>query len=195
MFCLRVSLYTVFCFSTMAFYARCSAPGDRTAFSLRESLRLKLSYSSPMRMAQWSGLSRRRVRSVATRPGLPTGIGSRSLQSGPVLLGDLFRVHPDGTGLERLTGDAEFDDQAAFSPDGGNSLRHNTCIGLRQPLDSRPCYSQNRASHHKIGCDVRPAWSPDGKWIAFSSDRGSSLPMAKGSMGASPTSGYLSHSP
>ena len=31
---------------------------------------------------------------------------------------DIYRVHPDGTGLDRLTDDAAFDDQAALSPDG-----------------------------------------------------------------------------
>src|SRR5438270_306050 len=28
--------------------------------------------------------------------------------------------------------------------------------------------------------DFRPAWSPDDQWVAFSSDRGSDLPTAKG---------------
>ena len=31
---------------------------------------------------------------------------------------DIYRVHPDGEGLERLTDDTAFDDQAALSPDG-----------------------------------------------------------------------------
>src|SRR4029453_12577648 len=30
---------------------------------------------------------------------------------------DLYRVKPDGTGLERLTDSPAYDDQAAFSPD------------------------------------------------------------------------------
>ena len=31
---------------------------------------------------------------------------------------DLYRVHPDGSGLEQLTDDPSFDDQGALSPDG-----------------------------------------------------------------------------
>ena len=31
---------------------------------------------------------------------------------------DLYRVKPDGSGLERLTDSPAYDDQAAFSPDG-----------------------------------------------------------------------------
>jgi Tol biopolymer transport system component len=31
---------------------------------------------------------------------------------------DLYRMHADGSGVERLTDDPSYDDQAAFSPDG-----------------------------------------------------------------------------
>jgi len=31
---------------------------------------------------------------------------------------DIYRVHPDGSGLERLTSDPAYEDQAALSPDG-----------------------------------------------------------------------------
>src|SRR5215471_15399531 len=94
---------------------------------------------------------------------------------------DLYRVKPDGTGLERLTGDPAYDDQAAFSPDGKQIVFVTTRAGgtadlwildvatrKAKPLTSGP------------GGDFRPAWSPDGKWIAFSSDRGFPPPMAKG---------------
>jgi Tol biopolymer transport system component len=94
---------------------------------------------------------------------------------------DIYRMHPDGTGLERLTDHPAFDDQAAFSPDGAQVVFVTTRAGgtadlwildvathKARPLTSGP------------GGDFRPAWSPDGQWIAFSSDRESSLPAAKG---------------
>jgi TolB protein len=31
---------------------------------------------------------------------------------------DIYRAHPDGTGLERLTDDPAFDDQSTLLPDG-----------------------------------------------------------------------------
>ena len=90
---------------------------------------------------------------------------------------DLFRVHPDGTGIERLTDDPAYDDQAAFSPDGARIVFVSTRAGGRSNLwvldvaahKAQPLTAGN-------GDDFRPSWSPDGAWIAFSSDRDSDFP-------------------
>ncbi|MEO8025534.1 MAG: hypothetical protein ABI823_03635 [Bryobacteraceae bacterium] len=94
---------------------------------------------------------------------------------------ELYRVRTDGTALERITNNPAYDDQAAFSPDGKQVVFVTTRAGGHANLwvldlqtnKARPLTSGN-------GGDFRPSWSPDGKWIAFSSDRGTTLPMAKG---------------
>ncbi len=94
---------------------------------------------------------------------------------------DLYRVHPDGTGIERLTDNPAYDDQAAFSPDGKKLVFVSTrAAGFANlwTLDTATHKASPLTSGHSG--DFRPAWSPDGKWIAFSSDRGSNLPPAKG---------------
>ena len=95
---------------------------------------------------------------------------------------DIYRVRADGTGLERLTEDPAVDDQAALSPDNryvafmsdrGSTHRANIWI-----LDLKTRKLTNLTGSAAIQGDpmkpdgfYRPEWSPDGQWIAFTSDR------------------------
>ena len=85
---------------------------------------------------------------------------------------DIFRVHPDGSGRERLTNDPAFDDQGTLSPDGKTlafvSTRAAGTADIWLLDVARKKYTN--LTHDKAG-NFRPRWSPDGKWIAFTSDR------------------------
>ncbi len=94
---------------------------------------------------------------------------------------DLYRVKPDGSGLERLTTDPAYDDQAAFSRDAKRLAFVSTRRGGRPFLWIMDLSSRNaKALTSGSGGDFRPSWSPDGKWIAFSSVRGNAMPFSHG---------------
>jgi len=94
---------------------------------------------------------------------------------------NIYRARIDGSSIERLTDDPAVDDQAVLSPDGKRVAfvsTRGTMMTNIWVLDLESGRLRNLTADKSIqGAEgkpqgfFRPAWSPNGKWLAFSSDR------------------------
>ena len=84
---------------------------------------------------------------------------------------EIYVMNADGSGLRRLTHNAAYDAEPAWSPDGRKIAFRSTRNGNREIYVMNADGSGKRNLTRHPAQDSSPSWSPDGRRIAFVSNR------------------------
>ncbi|MDX6695497.1 MAG: hypothetical protein QOF02_3100 [Blastocatellia bacterium] len=84
---------------------------------------------------------------------------------------EIYVMNADGSSPRRLTFDASFDGDPAWSPDGTRLLFVSTRDGNEEIYVMNADGSSQTRLTNNVALDHTPAWSPDGAQIAFASNR------------------------
>src|SRR5207244_4190502 len=83
---------------------------------------------------------------------------------------EIYAMHPDGTGVRRLTHSPQYDAPAQWSPDGRKLLFYSQRTGGDVWVMNADGTGQRNLTRNPA-FDAPGGWSPDGKRIVFESDR------------------------
>jgi TolB protein len=103
---------------------------------------------------------------LATPSATVSGQGTLIFQSRQEGNAEIYRVQADGTGLTNLTNDPGDDIFAVWSPDG-KQIAFNSDRSGRWALYVMNADGSNPRRLSGLKNAGRPAWSPDGQWIAL----------------------------